>query len=487
MTFFWYDYETWGKNPMHDRVVQFGGLRTDENLEQIGDTIELKCQPGLDCPIGPGAIRVHGIMPMEAQNTGLPEGEFASRIHKELRKKGTCSVAYNGMSFDHEFTRVLFYRNLYDPYEWAWKDGNTYWDTVEVMRAAFLLRPDALKNWPKKENGTPSFKLGDLSEANLASEELHPSHDAVTDSIHMWKVAKIIRERAPEFWEYALELRHKKNTQKLMDRGEPVLHVVGGIPTKRYCSTLLSNLGVYGRNSNEYFAFDLFHDPTPFLKPFQQWTPEDKLAARRAIVSFKTNRSPFLCRWKWVGNLTELSLKQLLNKMNLNESEVQGRHDRIQEFLAQDSATPFSEYIQQRESESEYRYSSYQTDPDEAIYDGFITDQDRNLMNQVLREGANFDWRSIKSQDSRVEPLIFRYIARNYPESMDDAGTNRWKAYCRKRQLESKQSRRVTADQIFSYELRDFSESWGNLDESRVKQLLKWQDRVREVLSTPPS
>ena len=150
MTFFWYDYETWGKRPLCDRIVQFGGVRTDENLEQVGKPIELKCQPRLDCPVGPGAVNVHGIMPEEAEEEGVPESEFAERIHAELSRKGTCSVAYNGMSFDHEFTRVLFYRNLRDPYEWAWKDGNTYWDTLELMRAAFLLRPDALKNWPNK-------------------------------------------------------------------------------------------------------------------------------------------------------------------------------------------------------------------------------------------------------------------------------------------------------------------------------------------------
>ena len=57
MTFFWYDYETWGKNPLVDRIVQFGGIRTDENLERVGKEIDLVCKPGLDCPIGPGSCQ----------------------------------------------------------------------------------------------------------------------------------------------------------------------------------------------------------------------------------------------------------------------------------------------------------------------------------------------------------------------------------------------------------------------------------------------
>ena len=199
-----------------------------------------------------------GIMPLEAYENGVPESEFTRLIHAELSKEGTCGVAYNGMSFDHEFTRVLFYRNLRDPYGWAWKNGNTYWDTIELVRAAFLLQPDALKKWPKKENGRPSFQLESLSAANLTSEELEASHDALADTIRMWKVAKLIRERAPKLWDYALKLRYKDDVKKLRKRVQPILYVAGKITTDRHCSTFLSNLRVSGRNANEDFAFDLF-------------------------------------------------------------------------------------------------------------------------------------------------------------------------------------------------------------------------------------
>ncbi len=484
MTFFWYDYETWGKKPHRDRIVQFGGVRTDENLQEVDKQIELKCKPGLDCPVGPGAVNVHGIMPEEAEEDGVPESEFAERIHAELSWKGTCSVAYNGMSFDHEFTRALFYRNLRDPYAWAWKDGNTYWDTLDLMRAAFLLRPKALKNWPKKEDGGPSFQLERLAEANLVEEDLQQrkAHDALRDSIYMLGIAKLIRKNAYGLWDYALQLRDKKNVKKLRERERPILYVVGKIPTDRHCSTFLSNLGVRGRNENEDFAFDLFHDPTPLLKPYQQWTLDDKSLAWRAILSFKCNQSPFVCRWGYIGNLTELSRKDILDRMQLNEAKVMARHDRIQEFLAKEPENPFSEYIKHREAESKHRYSFRRTDPDAAIYEGFISARDRSLMNQALREGAAFDWCSVQSEDPRVEPLIFRYLARNYPESLNDAGQERWKAYCRDRQLESKRQYSLTADQVFSYELRDSLEPRGNLDPSKEKQLLEWQERVKRAL-----
>ena len=481
MEFFWYDYETWGKNVRRDRIVQFGGVRTDEELVELGPPIQFKCKPGLDCPIGPGAVNVHGIMPMEAHKEGLPEGEFARRIHAELSKKGTCSVAYNGMSFDHEMTRLLFYRNLRDPYTWAWKDGNTIWDTMELMRAAFLLRPEALKRWPQKSNGQPSFKLEALSTANLDSRLPESYHDAVADAVDMLAIARLVRERARDLWDYAFGLRLKRTVQGIMSTTEPVLHVVGKIDTSRHCATLLTPLDY--QQGNDIYGFDLSNDPRPLLKPFEQWTPEDKRTAWRSIRSLKCNQSPFVCEWSNVPNLLSpgLTISDILAKMQLSEVEIQARHEMLQEHAARERQHALHQYLKYEAAAKKVRYSR-QLDPDEAIYDDFFSDEDEFLMNQVLREGPNFDWRTVQSNDRRVEPLIFRYVARNFPETLDEAEKKRWEAYCRMRQLEQGERRWVTSDQVFSYELRDSMEPSGNLNETQIRDLTRWQDRVREVL-----
>ena len=36
-TFYWHDYETWGADPRRDRPAQFAGLRTDAQLNPIGE------------------------------------------------------------------------------------------------------------------------------------------------------------------------------------------------------------------------------------------------------------------------------------------------------------------------------------------------------------------------------------------------------------------------------------------------------------------
>ena len=39
-TFLWHDYETFGATPMADRPAQFAAIRTDMNLEPVGDPVE---------------------------------------------------------------------------------------------------------------------------------------------------------------------------------------------------------------------------------------------------------------------------------------------------------------------------------------------------------------------------------------------------------------------------------------------------------------
>ena len=133
---FWHDYETSGINPSLDQPLQFAGIRTNENLDIIGDPIVLFCKPHLDIIPSPQACLVTGISLQQAYSEGLKEPDFISTIHAEMIKPGTCSVGYNSIKFDDEFTRFTLYRNFFDPYEREWKNGNTRWDILDMMRLA---------------------------------------------------------------------------------------------------------------------------------------------------------------------------------------------------------------------------------------------------------------------------------------------------------------------------------------------------------------
>ena len=76
---------------------------------------------------------------------GLPEPKFIARIYRELATPGTCGVGYNSIRFDDEVTRHALYRNFYDPYQREWKNGNSRWDILDMLRLTRALRPDGIE------------------------------------------------------------------------------------------------------------------------------------------------------------------------------------------------------------------------------------------------------------------------------------------------------------------------------------------------------
>ena len=114
-TFLWHDYETFGANALLDRPAQFAAIRTDTNLRAIGEPINWYCQPARDVYPHPVASLITGITPQDALQKGMVEAGFAAKIHAEMMEPATCSVGYNSIRFDDEFSRNLFYRNFYDP------------------------------------------------------------------------------------------------------------------------------------------------------------------------------------------------------------------------------------------------------------------------------------------------------------------------------------------------------------------------------------
>ena len=83
-TFYWHDYETFGVDPSKDRPSQFAGLRTDEDLNPVGEPLVIYCQPQKDILPAPQACLITGITPQLAMEKGLLEPQFIEAIHRQL-------------------------------------------------------------------------------------------------------------------------------------------------------------------------------------------------------------------------------------------------------------------------------------------------------------------------------------------------------------------------------------------------------------------
>ena len=139
-TLYWHDYETFGVDPARDRPVQFAGIHTDEDLNIIGEPLNIMARPTPDTLPHPMSSLITGITPQQALEQGIPEAEFIARILMKLSQPGTCGVGYNSLRFDDEVTRNTLYRNLHDPYGREWQNGNSRWDLIDLVRTANALR-----------------------------------------------------------------------------------------------------------------------------------------------------------------------------------------------------------------------------------------------------------------------------------------------------------------------------------------------------------
>lgn len=425
-SYFWYDYETTGIDARRDRVVQFAGIRTDLDFNPVGQPLNLYCQLHDDILPHPEACLVTGISPQLANQKGLPEPEFMSRIHAQFSQPGTCVVGYNNLRFDDEFTRNGLYRNFFDPYAREWKSGNSRWDLIDVARMTEALRPDGIV-WPQREDGAPSFRLEELTAANGI---VHKSaHDALSDVYATIGLAKLIRERQPRLFDWAFGLRVKQKPAELLNpqKQAMLLHVSGKYPANRHSLAVIVPLVQHPTNGNGMVVYDLSVNPKDLLQLSVEqirerlYTSRDDLPPEQDRIPLKTihiNKSPMLAP---LSTLTEQARQRLQLDLDLCEQHRQ-------QLLAPELADKVRSVFDQPHPEPG-------DDPDLMLYSGgFFSPADQRRMETIRQtEPHALAELSLNFEDERLPEMLFRYRARNYPQTLTADEAERWQDFRRQR------------------------------------------------------
>lgn len=423
-TLFWHDYETWGENPSRDKPSQFAGVRTDENLHIVGDPVSFYCQPASDCLPKPDACLITGITPQLALEKGLPDYLFMQRIHEELSQPGTCGVGYNSIRFDDEVTRYGLFRNFYDPYEREWRNGNSRWDIIDMVRLTYALRPEGIE-WPRKEDGSPSFRLEELTAANGLVHEA--AHDALSDVYATIALAKLIKKRQEKLYDYAYRMRQKRQVASLIDlhSARPLLHVSSRYPAAKGCAALVVPLAMHPVNSNGVIMFDLSADPALLLELSADeirerlYTPRDQLPEGVERVPLKVvhlNKSPVLTTPKLVDEKVE-------ERLQLDKAQCEHHWQQLRKALQDPQLI---DKIQAVFTGGQGRFPGSR-DPEQSLYDGFLNERDKATLADVRgADAGDLALQSFSFHDERLPELLFRYRARNFPESLSAQERAQW-------------------------------------------------------------
>ena len=429
-TFLWHDYETFGADTRRDRPAQFAAIRTDADLNEIGQPLMFYCQPAPDYLPSPEACLITGITPQLCLEKGVPEHQFAARIEAELARPGTIGVGYNTIRFDDEITRFMFWRNLIDPYAREWQNQCGRWDLLDVVRMTYALRPDGIE-WPRHQSGEmsgkPSFKLEHLTQANGIAHEA--AHDALSDVRATIALARLIRDKQPRLFDFALSL-HKKDRVAAELRlpasqqtARPFLHISGMFSPERGCLAVMWPLASHPVNKNELIAWDLAHDPSELARldaaAIRQrlFTRADDLPEGVQRLPLKTvhlNKSPMV-----VGNVNTLA-PAMAERWQIDLATA-ARHAEAARALPDMSAI-WAEVFQ--------REAAGPVDVDQDLYGGFVGNEDRRRLarlralppEELARERPGFD-------DERLGELLWRYRARNFPETLTPEEHERWEEH----------------------------------------------------------
>jgi len=406
--------------------MQFGGRRTNMDLEPIGEPVNLLIKITDDILPSPDAVMVTKITPQMTRADGISEIEFARQFVDEIATPGTIMVGYNNVRFDDEFMRHLLWRNFHDPYEWSWSDNRSRWDLLDVVRLVRALRPDGI-SWSfneKEGKKIPTVNLVDMARANGFENE--KAHDALADVDTLIKLAKLLKEKQPKMWDYLLKMRDKREVAKLVniDDPQPFIYASGRYSAEFEKTTVALPLAPSGK-PGAVIVYDLRIVP-------ETWAEKDlKELVKIANASYEERKSE---------NFTPLPAKELSFNRCPAVAPIGTLDDAAKKRLKIDMEIIESNfnYLRKNRGLVDKLVAAVNSRPDFAsgpdvegqLYDSFTPDTDRVRVRAVAAAPAEdlADFHPTFT-DERLPELLFRYKARNFPTTLNESEQKKWEEY----------------------------------------------------------
>lgn len=470
---FWYDLESFGRNPRRDRVSQFGGVRTDLELNRIEEPVKLYCRPADDFLPSPESCLITGITPQVAQANGVSEAEFIARINELFSRPNTCVVGYNNIRFDDELIRQLLYRSFFPPYDRESKNGNSRWDIIDVVRLCAATRPEGIE-WPKHKDGSVRFGLSALCEANGIEHE--DVHDALSDALATLDLARLIRDRQPKLFDYAFGLRDRRKVRPLLDcySKKAVLHVSSRYLSSSGCLAPIVPLRPHpARKKNSIIVYDLREDPETWMDlPVESireriFTPRDRMpegVARIPLTVIGVNKCPILAPLSALG-------EERGALYGVDREKIRRHRDALLSHPEVDEKIAEAYGVRQQPARAA-------PDPDFMLYSGFFSDKDIERMDTIRSSKADDLKRlDLPFEDERLPEMLFRYRARNFNSTLSPEERAEWDRF-RAGRVEDPE--KVEA---FQRELRGARERADEEQAAQLDDLEVWVERIRDGLA----
>ncbi|MDK9790720.1 exodeoxyribonuclease I [Vibrio sp. D431a] len=440
LNFIFHDYETFGKE-VSGASSQWAAITTDADFN-IKEVHDIYCKISEDVVPDPVACLITRITPQETLEKGVCEYDFARKVNQVMTKEWeSVIVGYNSIGFDDEVTRFLNYRNLIDPYKWAYDKKRSRFDALPLMRLIHALKPEAFK-WPivEKEGSDGvtynrvSFKLEHLSEINGIVHE--NAHNAVDDVKALICLVKMAFERAPEISKLYFGMKNKWEAKRFIEAND-----IFGLCNFRFVDTgyvsPVKRLGFSTKSQNKCWTWNLQVDPTPFSSmsdaelvnaiKMNKEEREKTGTPRSGVVSVKINEVPCIFDSNLLKGETSahVGLQELREQMYNNALFLDNNPEFVQRVI---------DIYDNREYEDET------TDTDSNLYKscgGFFTDDENEQIKSFVSSQSWDEKLSVYNNlpEGRIKTMAFRIIGRNAPETFlsDTQLRKEWSNYVTQR------------------------------------------------------
>ena len=409
-SYFFYDLETSGLNPRADRIMQFAGVRTDKDFNQLDEPVNEMVAMTNDTLPSPAALMTTGITPQKTVEMGYKESDFAHFLYNSVFTDGTIAIGYNNISFDDEFLRYFFWRNFLDPYKWHYANNRSRWDLLDVVRMTRALRPDGI-NWPVVNN-KPTNKLSLLTSANNINHE--HAHDALSDVYALIGVTKLVKQQQSDLFDYLFYIKDKSQANKIIDLvdHQPFVYTCGRYSSEFNKTTVI--LPICQTDRGAIIGYDLRTSPDNFIKLDQIMFEKSLLSNRLPFIKIRTNQSPA------VAPISVLERADGWNRIKLTKSEIMSNIAKIKE------STNFKNVFDKKIAETIDLINDV-NNPEANLYSGFLGNDDTRLVNEISKlNGVELKTSHPNFIDDRLAPLLNHYKARNFSESLNESEKNTW-------------------------------------------------------------
>ena len=421
MNYVFYDFETSGTNRYFDQPIQIAAALVNEDFEII-ETLNETCKLKDGIVPNPHALLINKIK-IDTLKNGQSFFEMVNKVHRKFTDWSPATfIGYNSLFFDEVVLRQSLYQSLYDPYLTNTND-NRRADLYHIMCAITKFQSEIIKLGFNPKTEKDSYKLEYLATANNIEQK--QAHDAMSDVYATIGLAKIIRDKASDFWNHCIYISNPNNFLSYLDMHDIVFKAPSH-PTHDFSP--ISFITANPEKPKELSFFDLNHDLEKYKDSRLTGIISLIESKEKIIKILEINKAPIILGNDFINNSDVLSSKL-----------KSGYHDKVNDIKTnKEFITKLEQALVDRSQDKAVNYPM----PDfleTQIYSGFSGPADKEKMNN-FRNTPDFNEKYIISkdfEDARYREIAYRILFNECPAVFSEDKLNERKQFFAQRALDS--------------------------------------------------